>query len=85
MARRSIEAFASPRVKKLCGHGARSGTPHPTSLRSATFSHKGHEGEGEALRMRLGQSLNSNEWRGGWSGTFLLPLWEKVAERSEVG
>jgi len=42
-------------------------TPHPTSLRSATFSHKGRR------QGSVGAAL------------YLLPVWEKVAERSEVG
>ncbi|TPN89673.1 hypothetical protein FJ987_15410 [Mesorhizobium sp. CU2] len=57
-------------------------TPHPTSLREATFSHKGRR---EVLRKGRRKPPTVELMKGGSAATFLLALWEKVAERSSVG
>jgi hypothetical protein len=57
-------------------------TPHPTSLRSATFSLKGRR----SVRAVRSPSSPSYTIGGGEDErSDLLPLREKVAERSEVG
>ena len=58
-----------------------SNTPHPTSLRSATFSHKGRRG----ASLPPSQIVKVRDLRRRQRALCPLPLWEKVAERSEVG
>ena len=56
---------------------------HPTSLRSATFSHKGRR---RSLRVIVPAYCPAFAISGSAAAALhLLPLWEKVAERSEVG